>query len=640
MVDTLFFIFILFNTSKLFSCRLRIPIKGPSLSLGAFLSFHHLTFYVGNAKQAASYYISRMGFEPLAYKGLETGFRKYAAHAIKQNKVVFVFVSPYDPKEIDINQHIVKHGDGVKDISIDVEDLENIIRIAKQKGAEIVKDIWTESDEDGYVKFATIQTYGDTTHTLMDKKMYKGFFLPGYTKVDQDILCQVFPPTNLDFIDHVVGNQPNFQMEPVTEWYETVLQFHRFWSVDDSKIYTEHTALRVMVIANYEETIMMPITESAEGKKKSQTEEYVEYYGGGGVQHIALNTKNIIESVKHLRKRGVEFLKIPDLYYEMLEKRLKHSAVRIVENIEQLKELQILIDYDENGYLLQIFTKPLQDRPTVFLEIIQRNNFNGFGAGNVKALFEAVEMEQKKRGNFHTIDRAHVKNPHDFRTSYCLDYNKKPLSSVADFVWDQRLLWEGHGLRLIFDIDSPKYLENFSTVNDLSYNHYPKTSTDGPIPRKYRSEFHRYDPQQDYLINHGNITEYGLLNSMKEKWKCEKETATSCYQDTYIFPKIGSTSNKGIPRPNSSIVDPNNRFLYRFRLRDEQILSVPENKLVQINRKPLCNPITWECPYPIEELRRCKGQPVKRRFKNYLPGIPNPILSFCPINEKCIMPQK
>ncbi|KAB0795522.1 hypothetical protein PPYR_12361 [Photinus pyralis] len=373
--------------------------KGPKPELGRFLSFHHVTFYVGNAKQASSYFVTRMGFQPFAYKGLETGNREYAAHAVKQNKIIFVFVSPYEETQKEMNAHLVKHGDGVKDISFEVEDLDNILRVAKQRGAKVVRDIWKESDEYGTVKFATVQTYGDTTHTLIDKSAYKGDFLPSYEKLTPDPVNKLLPTTKLDFIDHIVGNQPDLHMEPVAKWYETMLQFHRFWSVDDSQIHTEYSALRSIVMANWDETIKMPINEPANGKKKSQIQEYVDYYGGGGVQHIALNTQDIITAVKNLRTRGVEFLKVPDTYYDMIRERLKHSKVKVAEDISVLQALHLLIDYDENGYLLQIFTKNLQDRPTVFLEVIQRRNFNGFGAGNFKTLFTAIEIDQERRGN-------------------------------------------------------------------------------------------------------------------------------------------------------------------------------------------------------------------------------------------------
>ncbi|XP_037933919.1 4-hydroxyphenylpyruvate dioxygenase [Teleopsis dalmanni] len=373
--------------------------KGPKPEAGKFLSFDHLTFYVGNAKQAASYYTTRLGFEPLGYQGLETGNRRFAKHAVRQNKIVFVFISAYNPDEKEHGAHLMKHGDGVKDVAFEVDDLDVIFKIAKERGAEVLREIWQEEDEFGVARFATIKTYGDTTHTFVDRSKYRGEFLPGFKTVLKDVLLTSLPPTKLNFIDHVVGNQPDLQMESVASWYERILQFHRFWSVDDSQIHTEYSALRSIVMANYEETVKMPINEPADGKKKSQIQEYVEFYGGSGVQHIALNTSDIITAIRNLRARGTEFLTIPESYYEILTENLKHSRTKIKEDMKVLKELNILIDYDENGYLLQIFTKNMQDRPTVFLEVIQRHNHNGFGAGNFKSLFTAIEIEQAKRGN-------------------------------------------------------------------------------------------------------------------------------------------------------------------------------------------------------------------------------------------------
>ncbi|KAI4460401.1 4-hydroxyphenylpyruvate dioxygenase [Holotrichia oblita] len=373
--------------------------KGPKPDIGKFYAFDHLTFYVGNAKQAASYYVTRLGFEPLGYKGLETGSRKYAYHAVKQNRIVFVFVSSYEPNEEEAGYHLMRHGDGVKDVAFSVENLERIVARAKEKGAKIIKDIWEESDFNGRVRFAVLQTYGDTTHTLVDRSLYTGLFLPGYVRSPEDRLTKTLPIIQLNFIDHVVGNQPDKEMESAAKWYETMFQFHRFWSVDDSQIHTQYSALRSIVMSNWEETVKMPINEPAKGKKKSQIQEYVDYYGGAGVQHIALNTDDIIRAVRNLKERGTEFLQVPDSYYELLRERLKESKVQVAENLDILQELKILIDYDDDGYLLQIFTKNMQDRPTLFLEVIQRRNHNGFGAGNFKSLFEAIELEQAKRGN-------------------------------------------------------------------------------------------------------------------------------------------------------------------------------------------------------------------------------------------------
>jgi len=377
--------------------------KGPKPDRGRFLRFDHIEWWVGNAKQAASYYCTRLGFEPLAYQGLETGSRKVASHAVKQRDTVFVFKSAYEPGSEEcrtMGQHLVAHGDGVKDVSFTVEDLDGIMEKCRQKGVKVVKEIWTEEDEGGKVRFATVQTYGDTTHTFVERAGYKGLFLPGYKDpLYNDLLLSTLPQTGIYFVDHVVGNQPDLQMEDAAKWYERNLLFHRFWSVDDTQMHTDYSALRSVVMANYEETVKMPINEPAPGKKKSQIQEYVDYYGSAGVQHIALRSFDIIKSIENLRARGTEFLNIPDSYYDLLRKRLANSPVKVKEDLDKIQKLKILIDYDDNGYLLQIFTKPVQDRPTVFIEIIQRHNHQGFGAGNFKALFECIELDQAKRGN-------------------------------------------------------------------------------------------------------------------------------------------------------------------------------------------------------------------------------------------------
>lgn len=375
--------------------------KGPKPERGSFLNFDHLTFWVGNAKQAAHYYCSRFGFKPYLYSGLETGNREVASHVVRLDRILFVLKSPYNPNNKEMGDHLVTHGDGVKDIAFSVQDLNGIMEKAKERGAQIVRDIWEESDSEGSVRMAILKTYGDVTHTLIERDNYKGEFLPGYKPhfFSQDPLLVNLPSTGLLYIDHIVGNQPDDSMVPAVKWYENALQFHRFWSVDDSVIHTDFSSLRSIVVTNYDETIKMPINEPANGKRKSQIQEFVDYYGSAGVQHIALRTENIIESVSQLRARGVEFLKCPDSYYVNLKENLKKSQVKVVEDLDVLKEHSILIDYDDNGYLLQIFTRPVQDRPTLFIEIIQRKNHNGFGAGNFQALFEAIEREQEKRGN-------------------------------------------------------------------------------------------------------------------------------------------------------------------------------------------------------------------------------------------------
>lgn len=341
--------------------------KGEKPEVGKFVAFDHCRFWVGNAKQAASYYCTRFGFEPYCYRGLETGSRDIASHAIKQNKIIFVFESPYNPEgpaTEELGRHQMKHGDGVKDIAFEVEDCVKLYNKTIERGAASVKEPWEESDEHGTIVFACVKTYGDTVHTFIERKNYTGPFLPGFQLVKtKDNLLQKLPKPALEFIDHVVGNQPNQEMTPVAESYEKNLMFHRFWSVDDSQIHTEYSALRSIVVTNYEETIKMPINEPADGKRKSQIQEYVDYYGSGGVQHIALNTKDIITAIKSMRERGTEFLSIPSSYYDALRERLKLSKVNVTESIDELQKLQILVDYDDDGYLLQIFSKPCQDRP-------------------------------------------------------------------------------------------------------------------------------------------------------------------------------------------------------------------------------------------------------------------------------------
>ncbi|XP_038669892.1 4-hydroxyphenylpyruvate dioxygenase [Scyliorhinus canicula] len=385
--------------------------KGEKPEKGRFISFHHLTFWVGNAKQAATYYCNKFGFEPVAYKGLETGNRDVVTHVIRQNKIFFLLQSALTPGSKEMTEHLGKHGDGVKDIAFQVEDCDFLVKKAKEHGAIIVKEPWTEEDNYGKVKYAVLKTYGDTTHTFVEYLgPYSGIFLPGYKEpLFRDPLLPTLPPVSLNFIDHIVGNQPDDEMEPVVEWYQKCLTFHRFWSVDDKQVHTNFSSLRSIVVTNYEETIKMPINEPAVGKKKSQIQEYVDYFGGPGVQHIALNTSDIIQSMISLKKRGMEFLKTPDSYYYQLKEKLKTAKIKVKEDLKKLQELNILVDFDEKGYLLQIFTKPVQDRPTLFLEVIQRYNHYGFGAGNFKSLFEAIELDQEARGNLTacTADKEH-----------------------------------------------------------------------------------------------------------------------------------------------------------------------------------------------------------------------------------------
>eukprot|EP01116_Phalansterium_solitarium_P011117 TRINITY_DN26723_c0_g1_i1.p2 TRINITY_DN26723_c0_g1~~TRINITY_DN26723_c0_g1_i1.p2 ORF type:complete len:399 (-),score=203.29 TRINITY_DN26723_c0_g1_i1:193-1389(-) len=366
--------------------------------------FDHLEFRVGNAFQAAAFYVTRFGFKPYAYRGLETGSRDRATHVVRQNDIIFAFTSALNPNDEfskELGAELSTHGDAVKDVAFRVDDCRAIYQKAIERGAKSIRAPEVLTDENGTVVLATIQSYGQTVHTFVERKAYTGPFLPGFRAVDpdEDPITRLTPPVGLNFVDHCVGNQPDAGMNPVVEWYEKTLGWHRFWSVDDSQIHTEYSALRSIVIADPTESVKIPINEPALGKRKSQIQEFVEYHSGGGVQHIALNTSNIIEAVTQLRARGLKFLRVPKTYYTELRKKLASSPVTVKENLDTLEELAILIDYDDKGYLLQLFTKPVEDRPTLFLEIIQRNNHQGFGAGNFKSLFEAIELDQAERGN-------------------------------------------------------------------------------------------------------------------------------------------------------------------------------------------------------------------------------------------------
>lgn len=356
-----------------------------------------------------------MGFQPVAYKGLETGSRFIASHVVQNGDVRFVFTSPVrsssrqavnpapqkDQKVLDeMYDHLDKHGDGVKDVAFEVDDVYAVYENAIQSGAVSVTPPHTDSSEEGDVLSASIRTYGDTTHTFIQRTTYTGAFLPGYRSVtSSDPTSKYLPTIDLEAIDHCVGNQNWDEMDSACEFYERCLGFHRFWSVDDKDICTDYSALKSIVMSSSNGVVKMPINEPAVGKKKSQIEEYVDFYNGPGVQHIALRTKDIISAVSNLRARGVEFISVPETYYEQMRRRIKETGLQLKESFETIQKLNILIDFDEGGYLLQLFTKPLMDRPTVFIEIIQRENFDGFGAGNFKSLFEAIEREQEARGN-------------------------------------------------------------------------------------------------------------------------------------------------------------------------------------------------------------------------------------------------
>ncbi len=356
---------------------------------------HHVEFYVGNAKQADFYYRKAFGFSRAAYSGLETGNRNSTSYVLQQNRVNFILTTPLN-EEHEASEHIKVHGDGVKDIAFQVEDADAAFNEAVKRGAEVAIEPYDWKDENGSVRRAAIKTYGDTIHSFISYNTnnghnYNGAFLPGFTEnvVEGD-------DVGIVLVDHVVGNVELGKMNEWCDYYKDVMGFKRYLTFDDKDISTEYSSLMSIVMSDSGHNIKFPINEPAEGKGgKSQIQEYIEYYNSAGVQHLALLCKDIRHTVTILAENGVEFLSIPDSYYENLLDRIGD----IDEDIESLKELGILVDRDDEGYLLQIFTKPVEDRPTVFYEILQRKGCKGFGKGNFKALFVSIEEEQRKRGN-------------------------------------------------------------------------------------------------------------------------------------------------------------------------------------------------------------------------------------------------
>jgi 4-hydroxyphenylpyruvate dioxygenase len=359
------------------------------------LGTDYVEFYVGNAKQSAHYYKTAFGFQSLAYAGLETGKKEMASYVLVQDKIRLVLTTPLHSSS-QINQQLAKHGDGVKAIALWVDDAAKSFEETIKRGAKAFMEPLRESDENGEVVRSGIYAYGDTVHVFVERKNYNGIFLPGYQAWQSDYNPA---PAGLKYIDHMVGNVGWGEMNTWVKWYEEVMGFVNFLSFDDKQIHTEYSALMSKVMSNGNGRIKFPINEPAEGKKKSQIEEYLDFYESAGVQHIAVATDDIVKTVADLKSRGVEFLSAPPkAYYNEIPNRLGRHMNLMHEDIATLEKLGILVDADEDGYLLQIFTKPVEDRPTLFYEIIQRMGAKGFGAGNFKALFESIEREQEKRG--------------------------------------------------------------------------------------------------------------------------------------------------------------------------------------------------------------------------------------------------
>jgi 4-hydroxyphenylpyruvate dioxygenase len=361
--------------------------------------FHHVEFLCGNAKQAAYFYRTAFGFECLAYRGPETGHRESVSYVLRQGQVRLVLTTPLN------SQHphaawLKKHGDGVYDIAFEVEGAAEAHASCLSRGAESAEAPHKESDKDGTVESAAIHTYGDTIHTLIDPRDYKGLWLPGFAKLD--LPATPGKPCGLEFIDHVVGNVPEGKMNEMRDFYCKVFGFTNFVVFDEHDISTKYSALKSRVMRSKNWKVKLPINEPAEGVRKSQIEEFLEFFEGPGVQHIAIATGDILETIRNLRANGIEFLEVPDAYYETLPERIGV----IEEAFDEVKKLKILVDRDEEGYLLQLFTKPVEDRPTFFFELIQRKGSRGFGQNNFQALFDAIELEQERRGNLTKTEPA------------------------------------------------------------------------------------------------------------------------------------------------------------------------------------------------------------------------------------------
>ncbi|KAI5646612.1 glyoxalase/Bleomycin resistance protein/Dioxygenase superfamily domain-containing protein [Phthorimaea operculella] len=364
--------------------------NGKAPGRGKVLNFDHLVFSVGNAVTASSYFVTRFGFQPLAVRE-PSDARPILSHAVKLNKIIIVFESPTTPTG-EIVKDLTAHGDFVKDVAFEVHDLDGLVKLAKDGGAELVKGVTEEKDEDGVLRYAVLRTYGDNTHTLIDRNKYKGIFLPGYKPVEDDALNKILPPTDLAFIDHVEGNMADGTLESSVSWYEKNLNMHRFWCVDYDHDLVPYSSINSASVINQTETVLLSMNEAAKGlRPTSKATEFVKAMGTSGVEHVALYTDDIVSTMKNLQARGADIVTWPPTYYDLIREKLQGSSLKVAESIDDLQANHILIDFDERGYMLQAFTKHVQTRPTLFIEILQRRNHRGFGAMNYKWVFEAIE---------------------------------------------------------------------------------------------------------------------------------------------------------------------------------------------------------------------------------------------------------
>ena len=425
-----------------------VEISPVAEKAGLCTDFDHVVFYVSSPKLVATYLQKVFGFSLYATKGLETGSRDVSATVVCNGNVKFILMGairplhqrPDNPLVDDIHRHIASHGDSVKDVAFQSTKLEAFVENLKSKNAlnllvnpdsQSDSHITAINDEFGTFKYITVNGKNDTVHTIIDRSGYSAF-MPGYKIWENPhyVDCNR-SAIQLDAIDHCVQNQDWNEMINVCNFYKEIFNFHQFWSVDEKQVYTEYSALKSTVMASENDVIKMPVNEPAVGLKKSQIEEFVEFYGGSGAQHIAIRTHNIINTIKKMKENGAEFIEIPDSYYDNLEKKLKqHKHPKIKESLKLIKKYGILVDFDENGYLLQLFTKPVFERPTFFFEIIQRANHNGFGAGNFKGLFEVLEKDQERRGNLTT------QNVQDY-TKGLVDKPNKPNKPVKPQIKDE-----------------------------------------------------------------------------------------------------------------------------------------------------------------------------------------------------------